>query len=66
MKKTKTSIKLVTATEAAEKIGSVSAATIRRYARERLIPYVQISKGKRMLFNLEEVEKIFIPTCYQV
>jgi DNA-binding transcriptional MerR regulator len=66
MKKAKTSNKLVTAAEAAEKIGGVSAATIRRYARQHLLPYVQISKGKRMLFELAEVENFFTPTVYQV
>ena len=57
---------LLTAKEAAEKYGKVSAATIRRYARNHLLPYIQIQGGKRMLFELSDLENFFTPVTYHV
>ena len=57
---------LLTAKEASEKYGNVSASTLRRYARNKLLPCIQIDSGKRILFELKDLEAFFTPVTYHV
>lgn len=56
-----TSANLLTAKEVATLIckGQISESTIMRYARQGKLPFIQISEGKRRLFNRETVQRFF-------
>ena len=48
---------LLTAREAAQILPSTSAATVSRWARDRLIPYVELPNGRRF-FERTDIEKL--------
>ena len=48
---------LLTAREAAQILPSTSAATVSRWARDRLIPYVELPNGRRF-FERADIEKL--------
>ncbi len=48
---------LLTASEAAEILPSTSAATVSRWARDRLIPYVELPNGRRF-FERQVIESL--------
>lgn len=52
---------LLTAKEVSNLIchGYLSESTITRYAQQGKLPFIQISKGKRRLFELETVQRFF-------